>query len=293
MVLKKRMECAQIGCYDQAVTYCEVCGFLCRKCDSYFHRSGSRVATFNQQHHRRPVQLEPPAPRAQSVNLSPSMLSRMPAVPAPGGVSRLPTGGSSRAVKTPGSSSAAARPRVGTASSRASLISAQHMVEPPHVTEARQRLTKMEASQLRSRRVAGHYVKPYCRMLAKESLQNEIQRWEQTKDTVVLAFQDAGHHLFGTARPKDGIDEDGAESSLSSHREALMPAGLEGAVPLPLGNPEVNPSSRDVGGAMGGEEVVWFPRGPDEDQPLDAGQSQLLAEAREGESRGEDKGCGL
>ena len=163
-------------------------------------------------------------------------------------------------------------------------------VEPAHVTEARRKLAKMAAAELKSRRVAGHYVKPYCRLLAKESLEKEIRHWEQTKETIVAAFQDAGgHHFFGS---KDMVvDEDGESSTSGGHPEALMPAGLEAAVPLPLGTPEARPNSR--GGALGGEEVVWFPRGPEEDQALDAGQLELLAEAREGESRGEDKGGGL
>jgi len=126
-------------------------------------------------------------------------------------------------------------------------------------------------------------------MLARESIQNEIRHWEQTKNTVASAFQDAGHHTLGHHHHNHqaSIDEDG-----DAERGLLMPAGLEGAVPLPLGTPEARPGSHNdmLGEGVSGEEVVWFPRGPEEDMDLDAGQNQLLAEIRGGNSRGEDKG---
>jgi len=157
VVLKRRVECAQIGCYDQSVTCCEVCGFLCRKCDSFFHRSGSRVASFHQDHHRRPVQIEPPAAaRSQSVDLSPAMLSRMPAVPTPhsGGAQRSAQrvdSSSRRSTKTAGSGHSSpaggARSRVGTASSQASSVRGGAVVaEPSHVSEARRRLSRIDSA---------------------------------------------------------------------------------------------------------------------------------------------------
>ena len=163
------------------------------------------------------------------------------------------------------------------------------------------KLQALEAKDMKARRLQGHYVKPYCRMLAKESLKKEIHQWEKTKETVVSAFTEAGHHHHQQqqrhAQEDEGIDEDG-ESSWAGERDTLMPAGLESAVPLPLSRSR--PSSHsgistsvahpgldpEADANHSSNTVVWFPRGPEDDTEMDPGQRLLQDEAREADLAG-------
>lgn len=289
VMLRKRIECAQIGCYNQANTMCDCCGFLCKKCDTYYHRASSRVAAFKQKHYRRPLALA-------------RLGAHLRATPAP--------------ATSPTQQPRAASCTLESASSRKAQEPQDEMDEfmPADVREAKAQLQHGKRTKLSARRVQGTYVLPYCKMLRNEALSKRVQHWERTKKILLSGFAPGmSPGSSGAATPEGGRaqapqaaeegnracqappssagtsvyqDEDGS-LALSKGQEAdvdMLP-GLEKAVPIRLCTPHQTEGQE--------ESVVWFPRGPDSECELDAGMNQLLAEAREGESRGEDYGQGL
>jgi len=260
--LKQAVECAQIGCYQKAVTLCSVCGFLCRKCDAFFHRSGSRIAA-RQTHRRRPLQQPTQEFAWNDERSSPSK----------------------RSASEPllGAQAAGSHGRRATASNGSPVgdLPAESDAMPPHVKAAIKELRSSSAiGDLKARRVQGQYVLPYCKILRKEMLHRQVEEWQNRQNFVLSALGGLGVATPSASKTQPLAPQDGAETvSETSDRDGselqVLP-GLEDAVPIRLNTPQQDPNTAE-------EPMVWFPRAPDPEMQLDAGQTQLLNEGKENE----------